>query len=148
MDVFEVDYASDWDNLIECQDLRKAHSSLASLDDDEASDRIASFIQAWMSLGLLEAVCGTYISTSLFLSYNDVNISFVYTSWLPALLEWWKRSMSPRMASFPLSKAQRCNLRAAAIFQAFLKELKASHEPFTRKVFETVLIIEPGVLAL
>ena len=148
MDVFEAEYASDWDNLIECQDLRKVHSSLASLDDDEASDRITSFIQAWMSLGLLEAVCGTYIPTSLFLSCDDVKTNFLYTSWLPALLEWWKRSLSPRIASFFLARAQRCNLRAATIFQHFLKELKASHEPFARKLYGKLLIIEPGVSAL
>ena len=147
-DVFEVEYAYGWDNPLECQDLRKVHSSLATLDDDEACHRIASFIQAWMSLGLLEAICETYIPTSLFLSCDDGNTKFLYTFWLPTLLEWWRRTLSLRTASFFLARAQRCNHRATDIFRHLLKRLKASHEPFTRSLYDKILIIEPGISAL
>ena len=101
-----------------------------------------------MSLGLLEAVCGTHIPTSLLLFCDDVNTNLFSTFWLPALLEWWKRSLSPKRASLFLARAQSCNIRVAAIFIHFLKRFRASHEPFTRRLYEKLLIIEPGVSAL
>ena len=87
-------YGLDWDDLSACQDLRSAHESLAHLDATEVSRRVASYVQAWLSLGLLEAVCGRAIPTSCMVRSGPDGSSFLYTPCLAALLESWRRGFS------------------------------------------------------
>ncbi len=148
MDLFVESYALGWNDPSTSKDLRKAHGSLVSLSEDEASHRIAAFVQAWLFFGLLEGICKIAIPSSLLLRNDGAGTNFLYTARLPALLEWWKRRLPPDTALNFLAGAQKCSLYASDVLADLLKKSKVSCEPLARKLHETLITIEPGLSAL
>ena len=147
-------YGPEWatDIMIESSDLRCAHLSLADTDIVQAVFQVASFVQAWLYFGLLEAVFGMQVSLELFVYENTDGRFWLHSRCLPSLCEAWAKhtfSLDDETRDMRLFAARDCALRAGNI----LSDLFAFSTNFQNnsglvKFHSLLLLIEPAVTAL
>ena len=141
-------YGLEWNDILACDDLCSAHSSLAQLDAFEASHQVAAYVQAWLFFGLLEAICGRAIPTSLMVRSDHENSRSLYTLRLAPLLESWRRGLSRDSQLFQLQQARDCAQYASSIFNELFDKFRQNDDLVHKDFCKALLSMEPALSAL
>lgn len=147
MELFTDQYGADWADLYACDDIRAAHISLRNLEDDEVAFQTAAYMQAWLYLGLLEAVCGRAIPISV-VTYNTGSRVFLYSYHVPFLLALWRRDVPLDECYDKLQEARRCAQVAENILTGVFKKFEHSNHPLKVKICSYLRPVEPALTAL
>ncbi|EXJ80890.1 hypothetical protein A1O3_07178 [Capronia epimyces CBS 606.96] len=159
------EYGRDWDveAVLDQNDIYAAHPSLRDRDPDVVVSSIAAFIQAWLYLGLLEAICAKPILPSYCVRgghddqgrHGHEHQQWLYSRNLGILLETWRRGLDGVEADFrdaTLRAARICATTASTILHDLYTRLSArateQSGPGFSRLLELVVEFEPALSAL